>query len=236
MTLSREELAAYADGELPPQRAAQVAAAVAADPELARQVKAHQDLRTMLAGHYDPIAGEAVPDRLANLLQDPAAREPAPATVAQIGDARARRAARAVPHWRWLAGPALAASLALLLINLPREGAGDAYADRQLATVLDSRLSGDPVPAGEPQVLLSFNREGGELCRAWAGRVDSGIACRDDEGWRIVRKGGAVAAEQGDYRQADSAVGDLMAAAQDMAVAGALDPEQEAQARKNGWR
>ena len=45
MTVTREELAAFADGELDPAREAEVAAAVAADPELEAQLEAHRTLR-----------------------------------------------------------------------------------------------------------------------------------------------------------------------------------------------
>ena len=42
MSVRREELAAYADGELDAAREAEVATAVAADPALAREVEAHR--------------------------------------------------------------------------------------------------------------------------------------------------------------------------------------------------
>jgi anti-sigma factor RsiW len=48
MTISREELAAFADGELGAARAAEVAAAVAADGALQAQVEAHRALRAQL--------------------------------------------------------------------------------------------------------------------------------------------------------------------------------------------
>jgi AraC-like DNA-binding protein len=49
MTISREELAAFADGELDTGREAEIAAAVAADPALAAQVEAHRALKARLA-------------------------------------------------------------------------------------------------------------------------------------------------------------------------------------------
>lgn len=236
MTVSPEELAAFADGELPPERAEQVAAEVAADPHLARQVESHRALRGLLSSHYDPIAAKPVPDRLAAMLAAGTVQVAASPAVADLGAARARRAARRLPRWSWYAGPALAASLALLLVVTPSNQSAGSYAGAQLAAVLDSRLSADPVSGGERQVLLSFARESGEICRAWVGPEDSGIACRDDTGWRVVRQGEGVALGQGGYRQANSSVGNLMAAAQDMAQAGALGPEQEAAAREQGWR
>lgn len=228
MNLSREELAAYADGELDPARAAEVAAAVAGDPELARQVEEHRALRRLLSSHYDPVASKAVPDRLAALLQAD--------RVIDLGEARAKRAARRIPRWGWMVGPALAASLALLLL-IPRAPTGDSgYADRQVASALDARLSSDPVKAGEPRVLLSFSRDSGELCRVWVAGQGSGIACKDEKGWRIERAGPGIGAGQAEYRQAGNPLEDLMAAAQNMAGESALDPAQEAEARSRGWR
>lgn len=236
MTISREELAAFADGQLDPARSAEVAAAVEADPALARQVEAHRALKGLLSAHYDPIVAQPVPDRFATLLGGARTDEPAAAEVIDLAAARASRTSRRIPRWGWVVGPALAASLALLLINTPTPGTGGNYADAQLASALDTRLTADPAKPGEPQVLLSFARKDGQLCRAYAAPAGSGIACRDSEGWRIERKGPGIDPAASDYRQAGSALEELMAAAQDMASAGALDPAQEAAARQRGWR
>lgn len=236
MTVSREELAAFADGQLDSARAAEVAAAMQADPALARQVEAHRALKGLLTAHYDPIAAEPVPDRFAALLSASRTDEPAAAQVIDFAAAQASRASRRIPRWGWVVGPALAASLALLLINTPTPGTGGNYADAQLASALDTRLTADPAKPGEPQVLLSFARKGGELCRAYAAPAGSGIACRDGQGWRIERKGPGIDPAASDYRQAGSPLEELMGAAQDMASEGALDPAQEAAARQRGWR
>lgn len=235
MIVSPDELAAFADGELDPVRAAEVAAAVAADPALARQVEAHRALKGLLSAHYAPLAEAPVPDRFAALLGGAKADEPAAATVIDLEAARAARTSRRMPRWGWVVGPALAASLALLLINTPTPGNGN-YADAKLASALDTRLTAERGPAGEPRVLLSFARKDGELCRTYAAPAGSGIACRDAKGWRIERKGPGIDASASDYRQAGSPLEELMAAAQDMASEGALDPGQEAAARQRGWR
>lgn len=234
MKVTPEELAAYADGELDAARAAEIEAAIAADPDLAAQLSAHRQLRQLLSAHYDPIAAQPVPDRFAALLGGGAAEEqPAPAVIDFAAAREAREARRRLPRWTWVAGPAIAASLALLvLVRTPGGRAAD-YAPAQLAGALDSRLSGE---AGEPRILLSFANDAGELCRAYAGADASGIACRDGQGWRIDRKAGGSGAGQTDYRQAGSAAEELMAAAQDMAgERGALDPAAEAAARAKGW-
>src|SRR3546814_6659225 len=55
MTITPEEIAAFADGQMEGDAKARVAAAVAADPQLARQVEAHRALAARLAGHFAPI-------------------------------------------------------------------------------------------------------------------------------------------------------------------------------------
>lgn len=234
MTITPEDLAAYADGQLDPARAAEVAAAVERDPELARQVQAHKALKGLLAAHYDPIAAQPVPDRLTALLGGSAAQAPEPAQVIDFAAARERREERKrIPRWTWAVGPAMAAALGLVLLR-PAGTAGPDYAPAQLAAALDSRLSADPATGEAPRMMLSFARADGELCRAYASADQSGIACRDAKGWRIERKGAGIA-QSGDYRQAGSAAEELMEAAQAMAAGAALDPAQEQAARAKGW-
>ena len=69
MSVTREELAAFADGELDPARADEVAAAVEADPALAEQVRAHRALKARLSAHFAPIMEAPLPESLAAPLQ-----------------------------------------------------------------------------------------------------------------------------------------------------------------------
>lgn len=237
MTITAEELAAFADGELAEPRASEVAAAIGADPELARQLAAHRALRQALTAHFNPIAAEPVPDRLRALLTGAAADADTapPAAVIDLAAARAsREARRKIPRWTWVVGPAIAATLGLLVFR-PPGASGPDYAGTQLAAALDSRLSSDPVAPGEPRILASFARADGAMCRAYAGQRQSGIACRDSDGWRIERTGEGVR-ESGDYRQAGSPAQAIMAAAQEMASGPALDQAGEQAARARGWR
>ena len=232
MTVTREELAAFADGELAGERAAQVAAAVAADPALADEVEAHRALRARLAEHYAPIAAGPVPDRLTAMLTQPQEAE-----VVDFAEAKERRAARrTIPRWGWIVGPALAASLALVLF-LPGSGDdGAPYADPQLAAVLDSRLVAEQAPGADTRVLLSFRAQGGDVCRVFSGEGGGGIACRDQQGWRLEALGEGSAGGSTDYRMAGASDAALLARAQDMAQGPALDSAAEAEAKANGWR
>ncbi|MFK4874007.1 anti-sigma factor family protein [Novosphingobium sp. ZW T3_23] len=75
MSVTPEELMALADGELPPEEAARVAAAVAADPALARRLEAERALRSALRGHLEPVAQEPVPDALTDRIARAAAED-----------------------------------------------------------------------------------------------------------------------------------------------------------------
>lgn len=235
MTVTRDELAAFADGQLTGARARAVEAAVAADPKLLRDLKRHRALKAQLCAHFDPIAAEPVPDSLAALLRS----EPeAPAsTIVGFAEARERIAGkRRLPRWSWVAGPALAASLALAVL-VPRGGDHSAdYADAQLAGLLDQRLVAQQAPGQETRVLLSFRDRGGSYCRAFSGSDGGGIACRDAAGWRLEALGDGSAGSQSDYRMAGADDTAILARAQAMADGAALDAEQEAAARGRGWR
>lgn len=230
MTISDNELAAFADGQLSPADAARVEQAVAADPELARRLVDHRLLKDRLAGHFAPIMAEVPPERLTALLR------PQPPVV-DLAAAREERSQRArLPRWTWVAGPALAASL-LIAVLVPGNGGGPSvvYADSQLAAVLDSQLVADQNPDAQTRVLLSFVRDDGDYCRAYASDRQSGIACNDGTGWALVEQAAGATGSQGEYQQAGSSMADVLARAQEMAVGGALDAGAELEARERGW-
>lgn len=264
MSVTDEDLTAYADGELTGADAERVAAAIAADPALAARLDAEKRLRALLGGHFDPVMTEPVPESLTLMIAaaaaDDAEREmidtPAPpvephepARILDFAAARARRDAEAKAATpplrlspRWGAGAAIAASLVLGLIvgtQMPREGArttqdGALVATGSLARGLEGRLAADDTP-GDLRVLTSFRRNGGDYCRVYEARATSGIACKGDEGWTLERVQATGKREAGEYRQAGSAQADLMTAAQAMASGEPLDAQQERAARAVGW-
>ena len=249
MSVTREELAAFADGELAPARQAEVAAAVAADPELAAQLAAHRALRERLGAHFAPIVEAPVPERLASLLgpregwdlvqqgAEPTARDPSLrwGSVIDFDAAREKRGrARTLPRWTWFAGPALAASLALAVF-IPR-GAGDGYASGDLAETLDGQLVAAQSADAPTRILLSFRDESGAYCRAFAGEAQSGIACRDDAGWRLIEEAAGAGVQDSEYRMAGAPAAEVLERAQALAAGPALDAAQEHAARTRGWR
>ena len=235
MSVTREEIAAYADGELEGADRARVESAIAADHALAAQVEAHRALKVRLAAHFAPIAAEPVPERLSALL-----RASGTGSGAEVIDftAAAQRRSAAPQRRQWLrwGAPALAASLALGILVMRPGHAPEGYAKGDLAAVLDTRLAANQPQDGGARVLLSFPNAQGELCRGFAGAAQSGIACRDDTGWRLERTLGGVTAQGTDFRQASSAEARLMAAMQDMAAGAPLDAAAEEAARAKGWR
>lgn len=234
MRVTEEMLAAYADGELEGAERAAVEAEIAADPALARKVEAHRELRARLSAHFAPVAAEPVPAHLAALLTTAAPESGG--EVASLAAARQKRGlAPVIRRWAPLAGPALAASLILALWQPWQGGTPEGYANGDLAAALDRQLAATQPADAETRILLSFEREGGGLCRAYRTGEAGGIACRDSTGWKIERQFALGSAPSTEFRQAGSEA-DLLAAAQDMAEGGALDAAGEAEARERGWR
>ena len=222
MSVTREELAAFADGELDPARAAEVAAAVEADPALAEQVRAHRALKARLSAHFAPIMEAPLPESLAAPLQ--------PKVVDFAAAREKRERARALPRWTWIAGPALAASLALAVF-WPRGG----YVDAPLADTLDNQLVATQAADADTRILLSFRNSDGAYCRAFSASSLAGIACHDETGWVLTESVRATAGQTGEYRQAGS-LAEVMERAQAMAAGPALDAAQEQAAKADGWR
>lgn len=227
MSVTREELAAFADGQLREPRRSEVAAAVEADPALAVEIARHRAVKERLARHFAPILNQPVPENLTALL---GGAEP---KVADFTAAKQRRAARG-SRWGWIAGPALAASLALAVF-LPR-GAPEGYADPRLASALDNQLVATQASDAPTRILLSFRDDAGQYCRAYSGNSQSGIACKDKTGWRISAIASRTAPEKGDYKMAGSAAARIMAIAQDAAAGPALTAKEEQAAKAKGWR
>lgn len=134
MTLSDEILMAYADGELDAAQRAEVEAAMALDPDVARRVEQHRALRKQFGSTFDRVLLETVPDRLIAAARKTPSQTPAEtvsglkkrgATVTDLRRVRAARKAEAAeaaaatrraqpprPPWGWFEWGAMAASVA----------------------------------------------------------------------------------------------------------------------------
>lgn len=245
MTIDAETLMAYADGELDPVTAKRVEKAVAADPALAAQVEKHRKLRETLRAHFDPIADEAAPVRLAGMVRGPA-------EVVSLGAARqareAKEAAKASPKpvaansnwWRTFGGVAAALVIGIALGVTSRSGLGSGggslatqnerlVAQGEMAKGLDTQLA-----SKDGLVRLSFRDAKGGYCRVFEAGARSGVACREGADWAIRSYRQDGRAEQGEYRQAGSA--SVMADAQAMMAGEPLDTAAEKAALAKGWK
>ncbi len=229
MTISAEQLAAYADGELDEVTTARVLRAVEDDPALAGELAKLSELWAMLAARFDPVLAEPVPERLSRPIAD----------AAKVVSLDAVRAARQSlwqrPQFRLGAGAAIAASLVVTLLIAGHDEAPQGYADTQLAAALDDTLSGQTAPSGT-RLLVSFRDRKGAACRAYSSQTATGIACHDETGWKVEASGPAGSKQTTQYKQAGSADATIMAAVQDMAVGPAFDTVAEEFNRKTGWQ
>ena len=241
MSLTKEQIAAYADGELSGDELAAVEAAIADDERLTEEIAAHRALKAQLGGHFAPVLDQPVPDHLAAMLKVAGTDDEAPSkaedNVVSFGVERQKRGlAPTIRRWAPIAGPALAAALvaAIFLPNIGDGTAPEGYANEQLANALENQLVAEQSGQATTRILLSFENQTGQLCRTYRSAQAGGIACRDVTGWKIETELGLEGAQSTEYRQAGSEA-DLMQAAQDMAVGAALNTEEEAAAKERGW-
>jgi len=227
-----EEFFAWLDGELDAEAAGRVAAAVAADPDLAAKAEQHRRLGIGLRRAFEPVLKDVAPPRFQT------------AEVIDLGAQRTQRAGRR----SWLSAPqwaAMAASLALgLAIGTQFTGRdagpvavedGRLVAAASLDQALDTRLASAPSP-GPTRIGLTFRDSSGRICRTFNDASTSGLACRSGDSWQIRGLYPAAEGQQGNYRMA-AGEDPRLAALVDEAIAGEpFDAAQERAAREAGWR
>lgn len=207
-----EELMAYADGELAPERSARLAAALPERPDLARRVAMFARVGAIAGESVRSRMNEPVPDDLRASVEA-MLRKSAPAS-ATITPLRPRKAAPAGPFGTW--SMPIAASFAALIAGvlgywLASGGApGAGYyqvagiADPELAAILSKLPSGEKARLGageEVSMISSFYRGDQALCREFTiARPEKGdhlaVACRNAGAWSIdlaLRTGGGGA-------------------------------------------
>src|SRR3954470_8540405 len=72
--VSETDLQAYADGKLPDERRAAVAAWLAAHPDDAERIESYRQLAAELRSSYDSVLDEPVPERLERTIRSGRAR------------------------------------------------------------------------------------------------------------------------------------------------------------------
>jgi hypothetical protein len=130
----------------------------------------------------------------------------------------------------------MAASLVLALLGYGLRPWGGHYAGGELSAALDGQLIATQSADAPVRILLTVRDKQGAYCRGFTGKAQSGLACRDDHGWRLMKTFGGAGGSATEYRQAGSADAAVLAAMQDMAVGPALDATEEAQAARGKWR
>jgi hypothetical protein len=246
-SVTEEEIMAYVDGELDEAARGRVTLAALADLDLADRIAQQRALRERLQAHFAPVTEEPVPAAWVESIRQATGGTKGGAQIVSLA---AVRAEKAPPRRRWPAwAPAGAAMAACLAIGVFvgaqwREGdnsspfvsrSGALVASGDLRKALDTQLASaqDGAPV---RMLGTFHRQGGDLCRAFAGAQASGIACREGGLWQMqhVLPGSRQAASA--YRQAGSSDAELMGIAQGMSVGDPLDAAQERAAQARGWR
>jgi anti-sigma factor RsiW len=266
MTISDDVLMAYADGELDLRARAQVEDAMAADPQIARRVAAHQALKSTLRSGFDKVLDEPIPDRLiaaaratrgeaASGSESAARSESAASQDRVVVPLRPRRTRNlGLPHWARPQWGAIAASFVLGALvwhfgtdwyssGPITQRNGQLLAAGTLAKALSNQLASEQ-PAQTPvQIGVSFRSKAGKYCRTFQLRENTnlaGLACREQDQWRLdaLAQSAALPAEsQPQFRPAGSALPPSIAQAVDQAIDGEpLDAAAEVQARTNQWR
>ncbi|MEH6700835.1 anti-sigma factor family protein [Parasphingorhabdus sp.] len=241
MTFDEATIMAYVDGECDAVTVKRIEKAMETDPALAKQIEQEQALRDKLSAHYDPVAEEAVPDRLTAMLNASAASNvDSSFTVrkAEQDESKQRRRSMGIAQWG-----AMAATLALGVVvgQYGLGGGSDApfaqqdgalVASGPLEDALETQLASMQPDDSDYRIGLTFRAKTGNICRSFTGEAVSGIGCRDGQQWKMhsTLPGGT----EGDYRQASSSK--INAIAAEMMVDAPVDADTERKLLETGWK
>lgn len=246
MNISDETLMRYADGELDAQQTSEVEAAIRSDPTLAQRVEEHRALRARLGGAFDGVLAEPIPDRL--LM----AANAAPRTnVTDLASARAaKQVERPARRWAWKEWTAIAASVLMgvfvgrTVLQAPDSALVETrghglVAAGSLADALTRQVGGERPPDASIAIAATFRNQAGEYCRAFTAREPealAGVACRDEDVWRVHTLTQGAAGASNEYRMAGSPLPAIvLQTMESMMVGDALDEDDEALARERMW-
>lgn len=235
------EAMAYADGELPPSRTAQIARAAEADATLRARIETFAASRRVLREQFASMLTEPVPEHLLRLIE----RSPATSggNILNVPSRAAAWPRRRVGITRWLLAASLVAAVGLGLSLRPGvrlAGAGETEV-ALAAAALERNPSGSPmtvVAAGglvEVLPLASFRTDDGRYCRdfelsaiAPGAKSRRMLACRDADGSWVP--GNPITAAP------SPAPGEYVAASGPGHALRRLNQADEATALASGWR
>ena len=221
--VSDEMLMAFADGELDPESARDIARAVGADPALARRVEAFRASRVLARDSLAVELADPVPDRLVAAIMKPA------------NAGRKRVVWRTVPL---AAALALAAGIGGYVLGGRDSAHGLLTADPAVNAALDRSLTGETVDlAGQTATVLATFRTKSGVCRSFSLSGDGrtpvrGLGCRSGDGWRIAM---AAADAGGDAFSPAAGTASLDALLDALEAEGPVDLPAEQRLRESGW-
>jgi hypothetical protein len=240
MIIDDGRLIAFLDNELDAVSRTEVEAALSADPLLAARLMKLRSVRARLSQIYDPLAQDAVHERVANGRDN----------VVRLADRR-HPAAPPKPklNLKWPAWGGIAATFAGGLVlgyaaahegggALTLRGDGVLMARGDLVRALNENHAGQ---AGPLRIGASFKSADQRYCRTFLvdARRLAGVACREGPGW-VVRMTASVldaGARGPGYRPAASGLPlSVQGAVEAMAVGAPLDEAAERQIRAQGWK
>lgn len=209
MTISDEKLMAYADGELPPDEAAEVERAIAEDEALAAKVAVFADVRREVKRALDaaPDVPDALVAKVRALAEADRAIHRAGIEPGKVIDLASRR--RTVPLWQLPAAAAVALAIGIASGWFARPGGETAdglavagLSDPAIAEALETVAAGARIDLGggaEFAAIATFRDGEGQLCREFEHDREDGatvvaVACRGETAWD-VRFAVAAAAE-----------------------------------------
>ncbi|MEP3072233.1 zf-HC2 domain-containing protein [Maricaulis sp.] len=241
MTVEDETLMAYVDGELDAAENARVEAALRDDPALRRRAKTMQSLRGTLAGHFNPVLSEPVPDHLEALVRK-ASPDRAPAGT----DGGPSWLARLLQGWHAPHTIAVASAVAagiLIGTQLTAPGSpggpfafenGRMTAGSRLASALDRPGAQN---ASSLAVQVSFRHQDGRYCRTFTASGTAGVACRTGGDWQIDLAAPAAGEAGTEVRTAGTALPLTVLDSVDTWMSGeALSAAEEETAAARGWQ
>jgi hypothetical protein len=202
-----ELLMAFVDGELDPRQQAEVAAAAAADEDIARRIEHFRETRRLAKAAYAPDLDAPVPDALRDKIAGAVAAATAKKETSRVIPLPTR-SAKGVAGVRAGWSLPLAASIAALAGALAgywfTSGGLVGSGQQQLAlgpvaeSAIAEALSGTPSgseytteQSSRVQMIVSFRDGKGALCREFelipqSAAPSLGIACRNKEAWQIT--------------------------------------------------
>lgn len=248
MTIPDERLMAYVDGELEGEARAEVERAIAGDTELARRVAREQSLRGLLRRAYDPVLKERVPDRLLSAVRAASVSVP-PSNVVRLRGIRSAAVLRwSTREWTAIAASLIVGALVSALALRSFQGApvssrsGQLIARGALASALSTQLASRQTPDSPVAIGVTFMSRSGDYCRTFTMRDPggmAGLACHDQDGWRIeaLARSEVATSGGGAYRPAASSIPQPVLDAAAAAIVGdPLDTRAEAAAQASGWK